>query len=77
MDAYISTNDAADRLGITRQRVLQLINSGRLPAEKFANVYMIKPADLKQVENRPQGRPPGIKTVKEVLLKGAKKGAKK
>jgi excisionase family DNA binding protein len=59
MDAYISTNQAADRLGITRQRVLQLIKGGRLRAEKFANVYMIRPADLKQVEDRPQGRPPG------------------
>jgi excisionase family DNA binding protein len=77
MDAYISTNEAADRLGITRQRVLQLINSGRLPAEKFANVYMIKSADLKQVEDRPQGRPPGIKTAKDALLKGVKKGGKK
>lgn len=72
MDAYISTNEAADRLGITRQRVLQLIKGGRLPAEKFANVYMIRPADLKQVEDRPQGRPP-----KDAAAKAAKKGGKK
>jgi excisionase family DNA binding protein len=75
MDAYISTNEAADRLGITRQRVLQLIKGGRLPAEKFASVYMIRPADLKRVEDRPQGRPP--KTPKVLRAeKAAKKGGK-
>ena len=66
-EGYISTNEAADVLGITRQRVLQLITSGRLPAEKFANVYMIRRADLRQVEERTPGRPP----------KAAKKGGKK
>jgi excisionase family DNA binding protein len=54
---YVSTNDAADALGISRQRVLQLIKTGRLKAEKFANVYMIHRPDLSAVEDRPQGRP--------------------
>jgi excisionase family DNA binding protein len=58
MDDFLSTNDAAERLGVSRQRVLQLIEAGRLPAMKFANVYMIRTDDLKQVEDRPQGRPP-------------------
>ncbi|MGB8507272.1 MAG: helix-turn-helix domain-containing protein [Pyrinomonadaceae bacterium] len=57
-EGYISTTDAAERLGITRQRVLQLIESKRLPASLFANVYMIREADLKLVEDRPPGRPP-------------------
>jgi excisionase family DNA binding protein len=57
-EGYISTTDAAERLGITRQRVLQLIESGRLPASLFANVYMIRESDLKLVEDRPPGRPP-------------------
>ncbi len=55
---YITTNEAADVLGVTRQRVLQLIQDGRLPAEKFANVYMIRPADLSNIEGKPMGRPP-------------------
>jgi excisionase family DNA binding protein len=62
---YISTTDAADRLGITRQRVLQLIVAGRLPASLFANVYMIREADLKLVEDRSPGRPPKAKTSTE------------
>lgn len=57
-EGYISTNEAAGVLGITRQRVLQLIASGRLPAEKFANVYRIRRSDLRQVAERTPGRPP-------------------
>ncbi|MGH9900692.1 MAG: helix-turn-helix domain-containing protein [Pyrinomonadaceae bacterium] len=58
---FISTTDAADRLGITRQRVLQLIEAGRLPAKLFANVYMIRTTDLTLVEDRQPGRPPKAK----------------
>jgi excisionase family DNA binding protein len=64
---YISTNDAAGVLGVTRQRVLQLIQDGRIKAEKFANVYMIRRGDLDHIEEKPMGRPP----------KAAKKGRKK
>jgi len=67
-EGFISTNEAAGVLGITRQRVLQLITSGRLPAEKFANVYMIRRADLQQVEGRTPGRPP--KATKKVGERG-------
>ncbi len=54
---YVSTSDAATALGITRQRVLQLIKHDRLKAEKFANVYMIRRSDLAAVEDRSPGRP--------------------
>ena len=57
-DDYITTNEAADALGVTRQRVLQLIQDGRLKAEKFANVYMIQRANLSNIEEKPMGRPP-------------------
>lgn len=69
---YITTNEAADVLGVTRQRVLQLIQDGRLKAEKFANVYMIRRGDLDRIEEKPMGRPP--KAAKE---KAAKKGRTK
>lgn len=61
MDKYLSTSEAAARLGITRQRVIQLIASGKLRAEKFANVYVIQEEALKDVADRPTGRPPGVK----------------
>jgi excisionase family DNA binding protein len=59
---YITTNEAAGVLGVTRQRVLQLIQDGRLKAEKFANVYMIRRGDLDHIEEKPMGRPPKAKT---------------
>jgi excisionase family DNA binding protein len=54
----ITTNEAASVLGVTRQRVLQLIQDGRLKAEKFGNVYMIRRGDLDHIESLPMGRPP-------------------
>jgi excisionase family DNA binding protein len=56
-DRTLSTNEVAEILGITRQRVLQLIEQGKLKAEKFASVYMIKESALKDVVERKPGRP--------------------
>jgi excisionase family DNA binding protein len=72
MDDVLTTEQAAERLGVSARRVQQLIKSGRLPAREFGGSYMILAADLKQVEMRPPGRPP--KVPKE---KAAKKGGKK
>ena len=74
---YVSTNEAADVLGVTRQRVLQLIQDGRLKAEKFASVYMIRRDDLDHIEEKPMGRPPKSKADGAAKLKRAKKGGKK
>jgi len=74
-EAYISTTEAAEELGITRQRVLQLIEAGKLQAQKFANVYMIPRSGLEAVRDRPTGRPP--KPQKPATgQKRAKKGGK-
>ena len=54
----LTTNDVAERLGVTVRRVNDLITSGRLPAARFGRAYMIKESDLKLVENRQPGRPP-------------------
>ena len=75
---YITTNEAAAELGVTRQRVLQLIQDGRLKAEKFANVYMIQRTALSNIEEKPMGRPPKPKEeAKGVSNAGRKKGGKK
>jgi excisionase family DNA binding protein len=55
--ATLTTQQAAERLGVTIRRVNALIKSGRLPAEKFGQVYMIKESDLKLVSVRKPGRP--------------------
>lgn len=54
---YLTTKEAAERLGVHRSRVHALIQAGRLPAHKFGNVYMIDEKDLKRVSERKPGRP--------------------
>jgi excisionase family DNA binding protein len=72
-DDYITTNEAARELEVTRQRVLQLIQDGRLRAEKFGNVYMIRRPDLLNIEAKPMGRPPKVATEKASKKKASRK----
>jgi excisionase family DNA binding protein len=60
----ISTAQAAEILKVTQRRVIALIEQGKLPAEKFANVYMIDEKDLELVKERKAGRPPKAKDKK-------------
>jgi excisionase family DNA binding protein len=54
---YITSAQAAARLGITPRRVLALIKSGRLPADRPGLEWLIDPADLAKVADRKPGRP--------------------
>jgi len=53
----IGTTEAARQLGISSNRVRDLIASGRLKAQKIGREYAINPSDLKVVQNRRPGRP--------------------
>jgi excisionase family DNA binding protein len=53
----ITTAQAAERLGISPQRVFQLIQDGRLPAQKVGHSYVIDGAVLKSVKRKKPGRP--------------------
>ncbi len=53
----ITTSEAAEKLGISIDRVQALIRAGRLPATKFGRVYMINEKDLAKVQDRKPGRP--------------------
>jgi excisionase family DNA binding protein len=72
MDELLTTQQAAERLGITDSRVRQLVLEGRLQAQKFGRSNMIRAADLKAVEGIKRGRPPKPKTGK--IESGHKKG---
>jgi excisionase family DNA binding protein len=73
---WLTTKQAAEKLGVSDVRVRAMIKAGRLPAQKFGHVHMISEDDLKLVENRKVGRPPKIKA--EIGSKaGKKKGGKK
>jgi excisionase family DNA binding protein len=71
---FLTTQDAAARLGVSTRRVIKLIEDGRLPATHFGKSYMINEADLRLVAERPTGRPPKPKDEKaKVSRKGSKK----
>lgn len=53
----LTTAQAAEKLGISSRRVLELIKGGRLPAQPFGRTYMIQEKDLALVKNRKPGRP--------------------
>jgi len=53
----ITVQDAAARLGITRERVYKLIADGRLPALRFGRDWIIQEKDLERVKDRRPGRP--------------------
>jgi excisionase family DNA binding protein len=53
----LTVRQAAEALGVGRSRVQALIQTGRLPAQKFGMQYLIDPADLAKVRDRKPGRP--------------------
>jgi len=53
----LTTKDAAERLGVSLQRVHVLIKERRLPAQKMGRDYFIAPSDLRLVADRKPGRP--------------------
>jgi excisionase family DNA binding protein len=69
----LTTEEAAERLGVTSARIRAMIAAGRLPARKFGHVHMILESDLKTVEGRKPGRPPKqkIESSKKTNNKGS------
>ena len=58
MQELLTTQQAAERLGVSASRVRQLIIAGRLPAIKLGRDNLIREADLRLIEDRKAGRPP-------------------
>ena len=57
MRKILTTHQAGKILGVNDSRVRQFILKGRLPATKFAGVWMIQEKDLDKVKERKTGRP--------------------
>ena len=57
-EVLLTTQQAAERLGLTDSRVRQLVLEGRLPAQKFGHLHMIREQDLVLVKEIKRGRPP-------------------
>ncbi|CAN5571325.1 hypothetical protein BH20ACI4_BH20ACI4_04250 [soil metagenome] len=60
MKDYLTTKQAGERLGITPDRVRQLIIEGTITAEKFGRDNFILEGEIKRLEklDRKPGRPP-------------------
>ena len=53
----ITVSEAAGILGVTRQRVLQYIDEGKLPAQRIGPIYVVRRADLEPLKHVKRGRP--------------------
>ena len=58
MNGLLTTQQAAEKLGVTAGRVRQMIADGQLPATKMGRDNFIKESDLRLVGGRKVGRPP-------------------
>ena len=60
-DKLLSTAEVASQLGVTRQRVLELITDDRLPAVKVGRAYVVRLSDVVALKLLNVGRPPKAK----------------
>lgn len=55
---WMTTKDAADKLGVSDIRIRQFIDEGRLVAQKFGPMWMVSAESVKGFERQGPGRPP-------------------
>lgn len=53
----LSVAEVAEKLGVTRARVNQLINNNRISAQRIGRSFAIREEDLGLVKDRKTGRP--------------------
>lgn len=66
MNDLLTTQQAAEKLGVTAGRVRQMIVDGQLPAVKMGRDNFIRTSDLKLVQNRKVGRPPKSSSYRKI-----------
>jgi DNA-binding protein Rv2175c, wHTH domain len=72
MSELLPLADAADLLGVSVERVRQLVVGGQLPGERFANVWVVPKAAVAARQHSPgaHGRPLGPRRAWEETLAG-------
>lgn len=53
----LSVAQAVELLGVTRQRVHELIKKGQIVAHKLGRYYYIEAGEIERYQNRPTGKP--------------------
>jgi len=71
MDTFVTTQKAAERLGVSDSRIRQLILNGKLAAVKAGRDWLIRDADLKLMEKRKTKPGPAAKAVSTAASKRA------
>ena len=56
-EKLLTSVEAAAALGISKRRVIKLIEEKRLPAQRYGVQFLIKESDLELVRERKTGRP--------------------
>ncbi len=74
-DKLLSTAEVAAHLGVTRQRVLELIGEERLSALKVGRAYVVRADDLSSLSIGKAGRPPKPTETPATRQAGASNGA--
>jgi excisionase family DNA binding protein len=77
MQEFLTTQQAAEKLGVSASRVRQFIIDGRLPAIKLGRDNLIRETDLKLVEDRKAGRPPNPNKIATKNNTGSRNSKKK
>ncbi|MET0626583.1 MAG: helix-turn-helix domain-containing protein [Pyrinomonadaceae bacterium] len=72
---YLTTREAAEKLGVTVGRVQQFVAEGRLPSVKIGRDRFVLESDLALVSERKTGRPSKAKA--EAVKTGKKRHGKK
>lgn len=49
---FLSSADAAELLGLSKERIIELINQGRIKAEKFGRSWIIEKKQLKGIKRQ-------------------------
>lgn len=63
----LTVREAAARLGVSGQRVRQLISAGALPARRSSSGWLIRTEDIADKDRRARGRPASPRTAWAVL----------
>ncbi len=58
MEKVLTTREVAEKLGVSDSQVRYLILRGKLPAQKFGHIHVVKESDLELVRERKVGRSP-------------------
>jgi len=71
---HLTTQEAADRLGVGQSYIYRLIAQGRLKAKRVgARLLLVDAASVRGFKRRPRGRPRKQKAAKKAAGRRAKK----